>query len=485
MTIANRYHNSILAHQEAFAQFRIARDIVYRTREWHYREQRKHKLHPAVLHIFDYYNPVNWTQLLLEWPYVSDTDVTRLAYTRSEQDGIADRQVITTVGKYLKRHWPDIPDHVIRDAVAKYATALEFRIQRTTAEIVNAVQEGPSSCMQWEDCDVDSHGFHPYEHYDPKYGWHVAIGIKEGRIQSRALLMQRDNNPNARKYFVRTYQRKEGETYSQPSDEMIQWLKNQGYEHRHSWDGERLKYIDKGRYSEEDEIYAPYLDGGSQHVTIERELDQATGSYVKFLRITGEDDGDYNCTGTNGTAEYVEGCTCEDCGSRIRDDERYTVGAYENRMVGNCCIDDYTHVTGRRGNEYYVANGEAVEVDGDYYDVNYLYENDIVELHDGEYAKEDDCVMIDNEWYRTEDDSVVCDHRGDYQLLDNCVELHNGDYALEDETWECAGSGNRYLADEDTPVEVDGEMYHEDHAPESSQLSLLNNEETETTKEAS
>lgn len=485
MSIKDDYDYARACHLEALIQFDLAKCIVYRTRAWHRREQRSHKMHPAVLCVFGMYNPERWQQLLLEWPYVSDTDVTRLAYTRDEQAGEADRQVITSVGKYLKRHWPNIPDHIIRDAVAKYATATEFHIKRTTAAIVNAVQEGPSSCMQWDERDVESHGFHPYEHYDPAFGWHVAVGYKEGRIQSRALLMQRNNDPEARKYFVRTYQRKEGESYSQPSDEMIQWLKAQGYEHRSSWDGERLKIIGGVDGSE---INAPYLDGNSQHVLVDYTLHPVTNARTRCMFITDESEGAYNCTSTTGTADYVEVCTCDDCGARIREDDLHTVGPFEDRTVGDCCIDDYTHVTGRRGYMYYVPNDEAVDIWNHYYDTNYLADNSIVELANGGYCKEDDAVAIDGEYYHCDDDAIVNDHRGDYQLRDNCVELHDGEYALEDETWECAGSGNYYLKDDDVPVEVDGELYHEDHAPAPSQLSLLDEDketetETETTKE--
>jgi hypothetical protein len=78
----------------------------------------------------------------------------------------------------------------------------------------------------------------------------------------------------------------------------------------------------------------------------------------------------------------------------------------------------------------------------------------------------DDAVSVDDAWYHCDDDAIVCDHVVDYQLRDNCVELHDGEWALLDETWECQGSGNFYLYDDDAPVEIDGNMYHEDYVPE-------------------
>jgi hypothetical protein len=78
----------------------------------------------------------------------------------------------------------------------------------------------------------------------------------------------------------------------------------------------------------------------------------------------------------------------------------------------------------------------------------------------------DDAVSVGDEYYRANDDAIVCDHDGEYQLINDCVELHDGEWALENDAWECAGSGNFYLYDDDAPVEIDGNMYHEDYVPE-------------------
>lgn len=447
-------------HREQQIQFDYARRIVYHTRDWHKMQQIKHPLHPAVVAAFEQSSPVCWQQLLLEWPYVAETDVTRLAYTRDERSGEADRQTLTSLGKYLKRHWPDMPDHTIRDYVAKYATAAEFRIERTTEAIVNAVQNGPSSCMQFNEDDenergqLDTLGHHPYEVYAPCYGWHVATRRMGSKIVGRALLMQRDNAETKQKYYVRTYRRQDGEMYSQPDDELKQWLNSQGYVHKSSWNGERLAYLASGH--RDCDFVAPYIDGGAQYVDLD--------SRQQCLHIA--DSGDWQCANQDGTAEQVDCCTCADCGSRVREDDTHGTGYYCDHTVGECCIDEYTMVTGRRGNDYYVPNDEAVYVSGSYYDSNWLGDNGIVELHDGDYASMDDAVCVDDEWYLAEDEKVVCDHAGDYQLLAKCVQLNDGEWAHENDTWACAGSGNCYLNADDTPVEIDGETYHADYVPE-------------------
>jgi hypothetical protein len=435
-------------------------NVVWGSRYWHQSLQRRFHLHPAVVAAFNMHDPEDWQQLLLEWPHVAETDVTRLAYTRDERAGEDDRQTLTSLGKYLKQHWPNLADHHIRDFVAKYATASSFHIERTKEAIVNAVQNGPASCMKFDEDEeedrnqLDDLGAHPYEVYDPQYGWHVATRRLGHQIVGRALLMQRDNLDSNPKYFVRTYKHKDGERYSQPDDELVQWLHSQGYEKRNEWKGERLAYIKSG-HSDCDFI-APYIDGGAQEVDVD--------TYKQCLHITRS--GEWECCNQNGTATEQSTCSCEDCGQRISEDEQRGTGMHEDHVVGGCCIDEYEHVTGRRGNEYYVPYDEAVEVDGTYYDREYLSDNGIVELENGCYCSMDDAVSVGHEWYHIDDDAVVSDHAGDYQLRNDCVELHDGEWALLDETWECQGSGNFYLYDDDAPVEIDGNMYHEDYVPE-------------------
>jgi hypothetical protein len=459
----------ILGFTPKAMSFVHAAEIVYRSRLWHYHLQTAFSLHPAVVAAFNMHDPEDWQQLLLEWPHVAETDMTRLAYTRDERAGEADRQTLTSLGKYLKQHWPNLADHHIRDFVAKYATASSFHIERTKEAIVNAVQNGPSSCMKFNEDDEDDRrelddlGAHPYEVYDPQYGWHVATRRMGHRIVGRTLLMQRDNDESNIKYFVRTYKHKDGENYSQPDDELHQWLHSQGYEKRHGWEGERLAYIKSGH--SDCEFIAPYIDGGAQCVDIEGDRTADDNTYKKYLRITTS--GEWECCNQNGTACEQSSCSCEDCGQRVSEDDQNGVGVYGDRIVGRCCLDEYTYVTGRRGNEYYVPDNEAVEVDGNYYHSDYLSDNGIVELKNGCYCSMDDAICVDHEWYHIDDDAVVSGHAGGYQLRDNCVELHDGEWALENDAWECAGSGNFYLYDDDAPVEIDGNMYHEDYVPDS------------------
>ena len=82
---------------------------------WHARLQNRFVLHPTVQLMTTLFPLKDVTQPALEFPHVSETDATRLAYTRIPADGANDRQLVTSIGKYLARHWADVGDHHRRD----------------------------------------------------------------------------------------------------------------------------------------------------------------------------------------------------------------------------------------------------------------------------------------------------------------------------------------------------------------------------------
>lgn len=432
--------------------------ILYKSREWHRRQQMRHPMHPVIDAAYQIAAPVDYAQLCLEWPYVSDTDKTRLAYTADDRAAAADRQTITSVGKYLKRHWPGMQDHTIRDFVAKFATASTFVISTEASEIVRAVQEGPSSCMKWSENHVRDLGCHPYETYDPQFGWCMAMRLDGNRITGRALVMNRQDGDAHTKYFVRTYrQGEEGQTFSGPDEELRQWLFSQGYDNSSGWEGEKLAYI--APRSGRDHFVAPYIDGDSQTVDY-----QPSGRHnsVRHLRIC--NNGEYECTSQNGGYEEQNRCTCDDCGSRMSEDDSYGIGEHYDSSVCSSCIDNYQRAIGRRGNEYYVLDGDVVIVEGEAYEIEHLSDNDIVQLHDGDYAKTDDAVFIEaqGEYYLCDDDEVVQDHEGEYQLKEDCIECEDGEWALDGECWCCEVSGEYYRTDDTDPVVIRGMNFHED-----------------------
>ena len=434
--------------------------ILAKSRPWYKRELMQAKLHPAVVTALVNKRPKEWHLVVLQHPHIAE-DNTRLAYTQSDLKGEANLQTVTSIGKYLKRHWPDTPDHILHSWASTYSPDA-FYLQDTKLDIIRAVEFGPSSCMQSTNrysgspfdtdnlpalkdgtIDEDALDTHPYACYDPQYGWKVAVRKSGDKILGRALV-------NGTK-FVRSYAVPAGEGRSEPDAHLEAWMEKQGISHASSWpEGTRLAKLDHPR---EDGLMCPYLDGSRDNVDV----------YRNYLEIVAS--GEYEAQQTDGTLEDRGGSTCEDCGSRVVEDETYFVGRNEDRCVGSCCIGNYTMVrsdTGRRYDEYYVPDDEAARVNGKNYDTENL-PDDIVCLEDGDYANIDDCVCIEDEYY----------HQDDYRVFPLEEETEDGDhYALKENTW-VDGDGKRYHDEKehwedyagdkwtmDEPYEeVDGELW--------------------------
>ena len=103
-------------------------NVISRSRKWYMREylridatpqncNNELGIHPVVYQALLTHQPTVWHQVMLELPHVA-TDGVRVAYTRDDAHGEQDRQTVTSVGKYIKRHWSYLRDDVIRDLVA-------------------------------------------------------------------------------------------------------------------------------------------------------------------------------------------------------------------------------------------------------------------------------------------------------------------------------------------------------------------------------
>lgn len=413
---------------------------TYAGRAWFRELFLKHQLHPAIERVIvgNHYRPLDWHRLVLEWPHRSETDPNRIAYTQNEHKGLAGIQTVTTLGKYLTRHFA-MPDHEVRDIVALYVSAGEMFLRTTVQEIVDAAVNGPRSCMSNSfdiRCD-DGTRRHPYQVYDPALGWKVAVRVHQGRIDGRALVYDRDGS----RWFVRSYKRCPEGGYSH-ADEMLEaWLKAQGIDKGGDWDGVLVR-----AYSVNGGYLMPYLDGGIQRADVYNN---------DMLMVC--DDGELECDQTSGMTANTNLEECEDCGGMFDPEDMHWVGRHEDRHVcTGCCDSDYTYVYGRRRNQYYVHNDAAVYVrsDGDYYDADYLSENDIVELVDGDFVHIDDAIYIESaDAYYAIDDS------------DTCYAEDSGRYELTEDCWQCEESCKWYTDDTEY-VEVDGCKYHPDNAPE-------------------
>ena len=425
-------------------------------REWHMNLQARFEFHPAVERMCQHYRPKDWQQLVLEWPHKSESDPSRLAYTRDERAGLEDRQLITTIGKYLTRHFPQVPDHEIRNAVAAFSV-VGCKVVRTIAEMLDALARGPHSCMRWGDgADIDDDN-HPYKCYDPRLGWGMAVRTEGGEVVGRALVYEADGL----KQYVRTYKKPSDRSqYSQSDDYLNAWLTDQGYERALDWQGCKLAYY-SGR---SDRPLAPYLDGDCKDVNVATDRDGK-----RYLIVT--EDGEFNFSNTDGSCNDNNGRECTDCGDRVDEGDGYWVGRAEEELVcQHCCDHNYYYVYGRRGNQYYLHSNQVVHVGDEAYDEDYLGDNDIVYLEDRqEYAHIDDAVYVESvgDYYDSDSDDVCYDDYNErYELRDYCVQLADGSMCNKDDAWQCEHSNDWYSTDVDSVTTPCGKIVHEDYAAE-------------------
>lgn len=363
--------------------------IFIRNRPWFHETASHYNLLPAFralcqssLHTYI----TDWREMLLEWPHQSEEDVSKVAYTQSEDKGKRGLYTRTSMGKYIKRHCPTMPDHVLRDFVALHDPSHgKCKFVHTVGEMIEAVEEGPKSCMQFGG-DYDG-GDHPYSVYDPQYGWHMAVRVSSDDIHARCLC-----NGNV---FVRSYTKCPNGGFSHSDTALEAWLQDQGYEKVSRWpEGLKLRCIDAGY----DRYVMPYIDGELRDVEL----------YDDVFVL--DSNGDFCADNTDGYLGDT-GVECDSCGDSTHEDELHSVGFYGDQRVCNHCLEnDYTYAIGRGGDEYYALNHECTYVEeyDEWYEDYYMSDNGIVECRDEynrfTYRKDDDC------WY--------CEGSGEYYTND-------------------------------------------------------------------
>ena len=455
------YHASsvypLLDHSSAFSRHNLLINILIR----HHPNWKSRSIHPAVAAaLYEFGTPHDWHLLALECPGIASDNV-RVSYIRNEAKRKAyfeDRELkhltVTSVGKYLTRHWPKVRDEKIRNLAARFTS--RFEIIEDLGDMIEAVEDNAAdSCMKWSDeNEINSVGAHPYSVYDPKYGWKLAVVVDgQDSLVGRALLL----DDGKRKGFVRTYGRDVSDGMTQSHAGLHSWLESQGYEYWDEWP-EGCKFAKIQHAGAYDHV-APYLDPGPQRIrssNSRRVTDR--GEYLVRSNY-----GEYTWDNTDGSPSQEDSEECSCCGGYFHTDRMRSVGYSElDQVCDSCAEDEYTWVQGRNRRYYYLQNDRVVTLDnGDSYDVSYLSDNDIVELHNGDYAEIDDTVYVESEseYYRCEDvadspndggDVVRVEPAGEYVLYHDAEWCeHNKHWVLSSEAVEVAGGKFVYADDLD------------------------------------
>lgn len=468
----------------------VGTDYCGGPRYWHTCITDTYELHPVVQHVIGVagIRPVNWQNLLLEWPHISEVDDTLIAYTRDERAGLdfidngSKRQTKTSIGKYLSRHWPHVRDDVRRDWAARFKPAV-FAIWDTRETVICAVELGPRSCMKSTYGSIPFKAYdnaqlltwytgghtgyvdwasHPYSVYDPALGWRMAVRMEKGNdavVMGRALLHE------VSKTYVRTYKRNasgdEGD-YSYADEQLEAWMTDQGYRKASDWEGKRIARVDHPSGG----LMVPYLDGGAQSA-------DEDGHLLVICR-RGKLSGS-NTDGGGGTIGADVIGTCADCGSAILedDDDRICAGRGEDREVCGDCASGYTYVRGATNwgsgaySEYYVADDDVLHLAGIQYDSENLPDN-LITLHNGDVCEHDDAVYLEGEgeYYEAGSDAIVAVGDEWFRKDDDesVVACADGEYRLRGDCWMDATTRAWFWEDDVAPIVLDGQTYHPETA---------------------
>lgn len=401
---------------------------------------------------------VNSTQRLEHYLHVSMKDRTKVAYATHYENLAKGNYLATTPGRYLTKWFSNVLSEADIRAWATRQVALHtdrtVHFARSASECARVINDGPNSCMAksfYSGNDSWYRGMcHPgraYGYSDKRPTWAPDTAVAyitadnqaDGHIKARAVCWPE------RKVYVRVYgdveqmQRAMTDIGYQQTERALVGARIRRIEDENG-NGYVIPYVDKGVQS----------GGGSLHAKTDASDD-------KYWRINDEGYGvnTYKGYENKGVTDSIDEddddeddddedyTTCEDCGARVHNDDTYSIGYHGDRMVGSCCIDEYTSAIGLRGNEYYVSNDNVTrcETDGNYYDDDYLSENDIHRCESsGDWYHIDDMVST-RDGMVAQDHATELSHEDDdgnqWAPSDEVTTLFNGDVVHNDDASLC------------------------------------------------
>lgn len=340
----------------------------------------------------------------------SYADAAKVRYTPSIEYGRADRQIVTTLGRFLQKHYKErLPEAEIREWANRYSAAtkeLELKFAATADEVERVYTEGPSSCMSKEGSNYSSD-----EHPARLWGYckHTRVAYVEngaGEITGRALVREDVKPP----VYIRQY--------PDMHPRLKAALERAGFVHDPAGlCGLVVPEIESGRG-----VLMPYVDGVGYATRV------ANG-----LRLV--DCGPIYVQETSGVCEARESWTCPRCGSEHDSDAAERYSGYEDETFCDSCSEDFVHALTGCGEEAVLVK-HAVEVGSTWYanDDRTLERYGLTWLDDGELVFERDVVEIEDGIRILKDDAVETPW-GTWLRKDEASEDDFGNYCTADDLW--------------------------------------------------
>ena len=200
----------------------------------------------AVLAATQSHSPIN--PISMQFAHPSVEDPRRVARTASAEDGVRDRQLTTTVDKWLRMMYPFAADHEIQFMAQRHISEVDptLTVAYTEDEVERIYRNGPSACMSREPRHYGlNDGLHP-SHVYAHNGFGVAYMGSVDKASARAVVWVNPDDENDKRY-VRVY----------PGGSALERkLKANGYKQR-TFYGAKLKV----RRDDDGNVIVPYMDG--------------------------------------------------------------------------------------------------------------------------------------------------------------------------------------------------------------------------------
>lgn len=332
-------------------------------------------------------------------PSVSDR--TKIRYTPSAEYGKADRQIVTTLGKFLTKHYKDVLSaEQIRHWANQWSAhtqPVELKFADTADEVEHVYVNGPQSCMS------GSGDFHSDEHPARLWGYckhtRVAYAERNGKIVARTVVRE-DVEP---KIYVRIYP-----DYQTAFEEALQAA---GYKH----DFEGLEGLVVPAMRDGRGYLMPYVDGISTASEVSGGLRLGCGPLSTHQ--------------TNGRTceEEDDSWQCPECGAWHDSNEAEIYSDFTDTSFCSSCDENWVYARTHCG-ESHVRVDDAAEYKRRWYstDRRTLAHYDLVMLDDNLYSTEDLVTLEDGDLCHMDD--AVCTPWDTYLLASVAIEDDYGNH---------------------------------------------------------
>jgi hypothetical protein len=225
----------------------------------------------------------------------------RVAFTETENKGLADIQTPMKAGKYLQRFCTGLPDGTIANWAARFSSQFEngiLQLAETREDIADVYTRGPDSCMSGKANLYRSRPIHPTEAYASPGDGAVAYMERDGRVTARVVVSRK----------LMQYTRVYGDY-----ERLRPLLQKAGFKQGNMLGMRLLKIPHKGGF------VMPYLDCGHQL--------KDRGDHFEICTADCYDYSGGDTCGMMGpwSDDDDEGYICSCCDDRIDGDDHYTV----------------------------------------------------------------------------------------------------------------------------------------------------------------